>query len=106
MQLRLVVHAVQPQAAGEINQRFFLVQRPQHLRGGLQRRQLAVRIEDVELAIVLAECRAGVGGAVVVGGLAKFWSSPTISVSMMLQQPVAIGREILQHLYRAARDTS
>ena len=59
------------QAAGEINQRFLLVQLAQHLRGGLQRRQLPVGIENVELAVVLAEGRAGVGGAGVVGGFVE-----------------------------------
>ena len=46
-------------------QRLLFVQRAQHLDGGLQGGQLAVGIEDVELAVVLAEGRAGVGGAVV-----------------------------------------
>ena len=57
-QLRLVVDAVQPQAAGEIDERLLLGQIPQHRRRGLQRRQLAIGVEDVELGIVLAECRA------------------------------------------------
>ena len=71
LQLRLVVDAVEPQAAGEVDQRLLLVERAQHLDGGLQRGQLAVGVEDVELAVVLAEGRAGVGGAVVVGGLVE-----------------------------------
>jgi hypothetical protein len=60
-QLRLVVHAVEPQAAGEIDQRLLLGQRPQHRRRRLQRRQLAVGVQDAELGIVLAEGGADVG---------------------------------------------
>ncbi len=85
VQLRLVVDAVQPQAAGEVDQRFLLVELAQHLGGGLERGQLAVGVEDVELAVVLAEGRAGVGGAGVVWSISsKPWPSPTISVSRML----------------------
>ena len=69
MQLRLVVDAVQPQAAGEINQRLLLVQMPSIFDGGLQSRQLAIRVEDVELAVVLTEGGAGIGAAGVGGRL-------------------------------------
>jgi hypothetical protein len=37
MQLRLIIQAVQPQAAGEVNQRFLLVELAQHICGGLER---------------------------------------------------------------------
>ena len=84
MQLRLIVHAVQPDSAGEIQQRLLLVELPQHLHRGLQRRQLPIGIEDVELAVVLPEGGAGVGGAVVAGGFVKPCSSPTTMVSMMV----------------------
>ena len=72
-QLRLVVGAVQPQAAGEVDQRLLLRQRPQHRHRRLQRRQLAVGVEDVELGVVLAERRAlGVDR----GMPSPSWSSP------------------------------
>ena len=56
-QLRLVVDAVQPQAAREVDQRLLLGQRPQHRDRRLQRRQLAIGVEDVELGVVLTERR-------------------------------------------------
>ena len=59
-QLRLVIDAVEIQAAGEVDQRFLFAQHAEHLDGGLQRGQLAVGIEEVELAAVLTK----VGGAV------------------------------------------
>ena len=64
-ELRLVVQTVALDAAGEIDQRFFLVERSQHFDGGFERGQLAVRVEDVELGVVLLEGGAGIGGAVV-----------------------------------------
>ena len=60
-QLRLVVDAVEPQAAGEVDQRLLLRQRAQHRRRRLQRRQLAVGVQDAELGIVLPEGGADVG---------------------------------------------
>ena len=60
-QLRVVVGAVQPEAAGEVDQRLLLRQRPQHRHRRLQRRQLAIGVEDVELGIVLAERGARFG---------------------------------------------
>ena len=60
-QLRLVVDAVQPQTAGEVDERLLLGESAQQRRRGLQRRQLPVRIEDAELRIVLAEGRADIG---------------------------------------------
>ena len=101
VQLRLVVHAVQPQAAGEVDQRFLLVELAQHLGGGLQRGQLAVGIEDVELAVVLAEGGAGVGGAGVVDGVVEALVFADDHGFDDAQQPVAIVGEILQHLHRA-----
>ena len=71
-QLRLVVDAVQPQAAGEVDERLLLGQRPQHVDRRLQRRELPVGVEDVELGIVLSEGGADVvsrvGDAVAVAG--------------------------------------
>ena len=62
VQLRLIVDAVQTQAACEIDQRLLLAQRSQHADRGLQRGQLPVGIEQVELGIVLTECGAGIRG--------------------------------------------
>ena len=45
-------------SAGEVDQRLLLRQRPQHRHRGLQRRQLPIGVEDVELGVVLAERRA------------------------------------------------
>ena len=76
---------------------------PEHLDGGLQRGQLAVGGEDVELAVVLAESRAGVGAASSLESSRQPWSSPTMSLVMASQQLVAIVGEILQDLYRRRR---
>ena len=69
VQLRLIVHPVQAQAAGEVEQGLLLAQLAQHRRRGLQRGKLPVGVEDVEFAVVLAEGRAGIGGAGVAVGL-------------------------------------
>ena len=61
-QLRLVIDAVEPQAAREVDQRLLLVERLQHTDRRLDGGQLPVGIEDVELAIVLPERGARVGG--------------------------------------------
>ena len=58
--LRHVVGAVQTQPGREEDERLLLRQRTQHRHRRLQRRQLPVGGEDVELAVVLAECRAEV----------------------------------------------
>ena len=60
-QLRLVVGAVEAQAAGEVDQRLLLGQRPQHRDRRLQRGQLTIGVEDVELGVVLSERRACLG---------------------------------------------
>ena len=53
-------------AAGEVDQRLLFAELAQHLRGGLQSGELAVGVEDIEFAVVLSECRAGIGAAGVV----------------------------------------
>ena len=60
-QLRGVVGAVQAQAAAEVDERLLLGERPQHGDGRLQRRELPVGVEDVELGVALAEGRRLVG---------------------------------------------
>ena len=92
VQLRLVVDAVQAQAAGKVNERLLLVHVPQHPGRGLQRGELAVGIEDVELAVVLPEGRAGVGAAGVVdavGGALPFADDHGLQNA---QQAIAIAR--------------
>ena len=57
-QLRLVVDAVQPEAAGEARPATSApAATAQHGRRRLQRRQLAIRVQDAELGVVLAEAR-------------------------------------------------
>ena len=90
MHLRLVIDAVQPQSAGEVDQRFLLVELAQHLSRCLQCGELAVGVEDVELAVVLAEGRAGVGGAGIVhffGGVLALADDHGLENA---EQPVAI----------------
>ena len=99
--MRLVVDAVELQAAGEINQRLLLVERAQHFGGGLQRGQLAVGVEDVELAVVLSERGAGIGRAGVVVFVEALRFGDQLA-DRRLQQ-VAIVGEILQHLDGAVR---
>ncbi len=85
VQLRLIVDAVEFDAAGEIQHRLLLVSCPSILAAVCSAAKLPVRGEDVELAVVLAEGRAGVGRAVVVGGLRRSLApSPTTMVSRML----------------------
>src|SRR5260370_29137478 len=55
LQLRFIVYAIQSQAAGKVDERLLLVQLPKHSGGRLQRGKLAVSIEDVALAVILAE---------------------------------------------------
>ena len=86
VQLGLVVDAIEPQAAGKVDERFLLVKLAKHFGRGLQGGELPVGIEDVELAVVLAECRAGVGAACVVHVFGGSWPSPTIMVSRMLSR--------------------
>ena len=66
MKLGLIVDAIQTEAAGEVDQSLLLVDLAEHLGGGLQGGELAIGIEDVELAVVLAEGGAGVGAAGVI----------------------------------------
>ena len=98
-QLRLVVHAVQPQAARKVDERFFLGQIPQHRRRCLQCRQLAIRVQDVELRIVLPECRADIRRLIRhVAGV------PPLAVDQRLDdllQRRAVAGEVLLHAHRA-----
>jgi hypothetical protein len=53
--LRLVVRAVETDAARKVEERLLLRKRTQHRDRRLQRRELAIGVEDVELGVVLAE---------------------------------------------------
>ena len=69
LQLRLVVDAVEAQAAGEIHQRLFLVQAGEHLRGGLQRGELAMSRRFAARAVrhfadAARRGRTGTGGVI------------------------------------------
>ncbi len=51
----MIVGAVETHAAGEVEQRLLLGQALQHVDRGLQRGELTVGVEDVELGVVLSE---------------------------------------------------
>ena len=91
------------QATGEVDERFLLIQLPEHPRGRLQRGELAVGIEDVELAVILTEGRAGVGAAGVVDGFGRALALSHDQSLKDAQQAVAIGSEVLQHIDGSAR---
>ncbi len=102
VELGLVVDAVEAKAAGEVDERFLLVQLAEHLGRGLQRGELAVGVEDVELAVVLAE-----GGA----RYRRCWRRRSSRRALALaddqgledaEQPVAVGGEVLQDVDGAA----
>jgi hypothetical protein len=100
--LRLVIDTVEPQAAREVDQRLLLVDLAQHSCRGLQRGELAVCVEDVELAVVLSEGCAGVCAAGIVKGAGQPFSLADNHRRQDAQQPVAIGSEILEDVDRAA----
>src|SRR3984885_2585407 len=100
VQLCLVINAVEAQAAGEVDERFLFVQLAQHLGRGLQGGELAIGVEDVELAVVLPECGAGVGAAGVVDGLGRSLALPNDKGFKNAEQLVAIGGKVLQDVDR------
>src|SRR6202034_2876783 len=102
VQLGLVVQPVQPNAAREIEQRFLFAELAEHHGGGLQRGQLTVRVEDVELAVVLPEGGPSVGGAVVGNGFVEALAFAHGDGFDDGGKAVAVARKILQHLDRAA----
>ena len=86
---------MQAQAAGEVDQRFLLVKLPQHFGDRLQRGQLTIGVEDVELTVVLTKRRPGIGSAGVVGGLSIPLAFSHNHGFDDAQQPVAVIGEIL-----------
>ncbi len=97
-QLRLVVAPIQPQTARKIDERLPLRQRLEHRHGGVQRRQLPVRVEDVELGVTLPERRPD---------LRAVWKTVAVQILAVdhplddLPQPRTIAGEILFHADRA-----
>ena len=102
VKLGLVINAVEPEPAGEVDERFLLVQLAEHLGRGLQRGELAIGVEDVELAVVLAKRGAGVGTACVVDGLGGALAFADNHGLENAEQLVAIGGEVLQDVDGAA----
>ena len=98
MKLSLVIDAVEAQPAGEVDERLLLVQLAQHFGCGLQRRELAIGIEDVELAVILAKRGAGIGAAGVVDGLGGTLAFADDHGLENAEQLVAIGGEVLQNV--------
>ena len=100
VQLRLVINAIEAEAAGEVDERFLLVQLAQHFGGGLQGGELAIGVEDVELAVVLSKCGARVGAAGIVDGLGGSLAFANDESFKDAEQLVAIGGEVLQDVDR------
>ena len=94
--LGLIVYAVQPQPAREVDKRLLLVELAEHVRCGLKCSELAVSIEDVELAVVLPESRSGVGAACVINIFRRILSLADDHRFKNAEQPVAIRCEVLQ----------
>ena len=70
--------------------------------GSLQSGQLAVRVENVELAVILAEGGADIGCAGIIGGVIKTLAFTDDHGLQDAQEAVMIVREILQHVDRSA----
>ncbi len=102
MHLRLVVDAVQTQSAGKVDQRLLFAYLAKHVCGGLQRGELPVSVEDVELAIVLPEGRARIGAAGVVRCAFQPLAFANHHGFQNAQQPIAVGRKVLQDVHRSA----
>ena len=81
---------------------FFSLQLAEHFGRGLQGGELAIGVEDVELAVVLAKRGAGVGAAGVVDGLGRSLAFADDQGLEDAEQLVAIGGEVLQDVDRAA----
>ena len=93
---------MQPHPAREINQRLLFAERTQHLRRCLQRRELPIVIEDVELAVVLPKGSAGVRAACVVDRLHRSLPFAHDHRLENAEQPIAIPREVLHHIDRSS----
>ena len=86
-------------AAGEIYQRLLLLPTPQHLHSCLKGGELPVRREQIELAIVLAECGAGSGRFGRSGSSSP--APPRDRLSRPAMSCAAVVGKILQHVHRA-----
>ena len=96
VKLGLIVYAIQPQSPREVDKRLLLVEQAEHVRCGLKCSELAISIEDVELAVVLPECRSGVGAACVIDLFRRILSLADDHRFKDAEQPVAIRCEVLQ----------
>ncbi len=101
-QLRLVVNAVEAKPAGEVDERLLLVDRSKHLYRRLQRGQLAIGVENVELGVVLPESRGGVRGAFVVGVLLKALAQAEDQRAEHFLKLCAVAGEVLLDAHGAA----
>jgi len=102
VQLRLVVGSIEAQTAGEVDEDLLLVELAEHFGRGLQRGELAVGIEDIELGVILTEGRTGVGAAGVVRGFDGALRLANRERLQNRQQLAAIRREVLQDVDRLA----
>ena len=104
-QLRLVFNSGAVHAAGEINQRFLLIDRCQLVGDRAQGLQPAIGVEDVVLGIVHGERPAGLGCAFGRAGAAFFEARAGARIEGLQRflQQRAIGSEILIHAERVAQ---
>ncbi len=105
-QLGLIFNAGAVHAAGEIDQRFLLLDVGELRGDGAQGLEAAVGVEDVELGVVGGERAAGVGGAFGGAGAAGF---EALACCLQLKecrtfcQEARVGGEVLVHRQRVAR---
>ena len=101
---RLIVEARFRNAARKIEQRLLLRKRRQHLRGGFERGQLFIGVEDVELGLVGVERRAGVFAGRAVAAVARdarqFARRADLEALHHFFEPIFIVGEILDDLQR------
>ena len=102
VKLGLVVNAVQSKATGKVNERFLFGQLAKHLGRGLQGRELAIGVEDIELAVVLAEGGPGVGAACIVDAVLVSLAFAHDEGCKYAEKLVAIVGEVLKDIYRTA----
>jgi len=88
-----------PNAARKIDKRLLFAQRPQHLDCSLQRRQLTIRVEDVELTGILSERSRSIDDVQI---LVVIVFRVHQRLDGLIQQ-IAIVREVQQHTDDASR---
>ena len=100
-ELRLVIGSVEPQAARKIDKRFLFVERAKHLHRCLQCSQLAIGVKNIEFVVVLTECGASIGGAVVTRGLVESLAQPDDEFVHGIPYSRTVAGKILAHPYGA-----